>query len=88
MDPVVDGFKIRHDALRLPTDVGGRIEDSFYLLTGHLPENLQRNTLAQVAGHDEIHSAVSNTVSAAAIVLGNALEAYLDDAKDGCAVLR
>lgn len=73
MDSVVDGVKIRYDVLRLPTDVGRRIEDSFYLLTGHLPENLQRDTLFQVADHDEIHSAVSNTVSVAAIVVGNAL---------------
>ena len=87
MDPLVDGFKIRHDVLRLPADIGMRIEDSFYLLTRHLFEALQRDTLFQVAGHDEIHSAVSNTVSATAIVVRDALETHLDDDKDGCTVL-
>ena len=64
-----------------------RIEGRFDFLCRHLFLNLQRDALLQMSGHDEIHGAVANTVAVAAIVVGDALETHLDDAKNGCAVL-
>lgn len=87
VDAVVDDLKVRHDIFRLPTDIGGRIEGSLHLRSRHLLQNLQRDALGLVAGHDEIHGAVANTVAAAAILVGDAPQAHLDDAKNGRAVL-
>lgn len=78
----IDGLIIRHDVLRLPADIGGRVEGCFDFLSRHLLQNLQRDALFQVSGHDEIHGAVANTVAVAAIVVGDALETHLDDAKN------
>ena len=87
VDAVVDGLVVRHDVLGFPADIGGRVEGCFHRLAGHLLQDLQGDALFPIPGHDEIHGAVANTVAAAAIVVGDALQAHLDDAKDGCAVL-
>ena len=87
VDTVIDNLVVRHDVLRLPADIGGRVEGCFDFLGGHLLQDLQWDALFQVLGHDEIHGTVANTVAVAAIVVGNALETHLDDAKNGRAVL-
>ena len=87
VDTGVDDLIVRHDVLRLPADIGGRVEGCFDFLSRHLLQNLQWDALLQISGHDEIHGAVANTVAVAAIVVGNALETHLDDAKNGRAVL-
>ena len=86
-DPGVDGLIVRHDVLGLPADVGGRIKGSLHFLSRHLLQDIQRDALRPVTGHDEVHGTVANTVAIAAIVVGDALQAHLDDAKNGCAVL-
>ena len=87
VDVGVDGLIVRHDVLGLPADIGGRVEGCFDFLSRHMLQNLQRDALFQVSGHDEIHGIVANTVAVAAIVVGDALETHLDDAKNGRAVL-
>lgn len=87
VDTGVDGLIVRHDVLRLPADIGGRVEGCFDFLSRHLLQNLQWDALFQVSGHDEIHGAVANTEAVAAIVIGDALKTHLDDAKNGRAVL-
>lgn len=87
VEAVIDGLVVRHDVLRLPADIGGRVEGCFDFLSRHLLQNLQWDALLQISSHDEIHGAVANTVAVAVIVVGNALETHLDDAKNGRAVL-
>lgn len=87
VEAVIDGLVVRHDVLRLPADIGGRVEGCFDFLSRHLLQNLQWDALLQISSHDEVHGAVANTVAVAAIVVGNALETHLDDAKNGRAVL-
>ena len=87
VDAVVDCPEVGHDVLRLPADIGGRVEGGLYLRARHLFQNLQRDALGPVAAHDEVNSAVANTVPAAAIVIGDTPQAHLDDAKNGRAVL-
>ena len=83
----IDGLVVRHDVLGLPADIGGRVEGCFDFLSRHLLQNLQWDALLQISGHDEVYGAVANTVAVAAIVVGNALETHLDDAKNDSAVL-
>ena len=87
VEAVIDGLVVRHDVLGLSADIGGRVEGCFDFLSRHLLQNLQRDALLQISGHDEVHGAVANTVAVAAIVVGDALETHLDDAKNGRAVL-
>ena len=87
VDAVVDGPEVGHDVLRLPADIGVRVEGGLHLRAWHLLENLQRDALGPVAGHDEVDGAVADTVPAAAIIVGDAPQAHLDDAKNGRAVL-
>lgn len=87
VEAVIDGLVVRHDVLRLPADIGGRVEGCFDFLSRHLLQNLQWDALLQISSHDEVHGAVANTVAVAVIVVGNALETHLDDAKNGRAVL-
>jgi len=87
VEAVIDGLVVRHDVLRLPADIGGRVEGCFDFLSRHLLQNLQWDALLQISSHDEVYGAVANTVAVAAIVVGNALETHLDDAKNGRAVL-
>lgn len=74
-------------SIRLPADIRWRIKGGLHLRARHLLQNLQRDALGPVSGHDEVHGAVADTVAIAAIVVGDTLQAHLDDAKDGCAVL-
>ncbi len=87
VDAVVDGPEVGHDVLGLPADIGGRVEGGLHLRAGHLLQDFQRDALGPVAGHDKIHGAVADTVPAAAIIVGDAPQAHLDDAKNGRAVL-
>lgn len=64
--PDVDGLEVRHDLLRLPADIGRRIEVRFYLLAGHLLQSLQRDDFSPISCHDAIYCAVTNTVAIAA----------------------
>ena len=87
VDAVVDGREVGHNILRLSADIGGRVEGGLYLRARHLFQNLQRDALGPVTGHDEVDGAVADTVPAAAIVVRDAPQAHLDDAKNGRAVL-
>ena len=87
VDAVVDGPEVGHDVLGLPADIGGRVEGGLHLRAGHLLQDFQRDALGPVAGHDAVDGAVADTVAAAAIIVGDAPQAHLDDAKNGRAVL-
>ena len=83
VDAVVDGREVGHNILRLSADIGGRVEGGLYLRARHLFQNLQRDALGPVTGHDEVDGAVADTVPAAAIVVRDTPQAHLDDAKNG-----
>lgn len=77
----------RRNIHRLPADVGGRIEGVLHLFSRHLLEGLQWNAVHHVSLHNEIDGAVTDSVAIAAIIVGNALQAHIDDAKDCGTVL-
>ena len=87
VDAVVDGPEVGHDVLGLPADIGGRVEGGLHLRARHLFQDFQRDALGPVAGHDAVDGAVADTVPAAAIIVGDAPQAHLDDAKNDRAVL-